>query len=516
MEIFSQEKSQLVILFSKASENFYLEMCVIPGNSYLNLRNNYSRAKKNTVNFFDGLIDKEINSVEVADNDRVIKFSCSESSLFFTIRGKFTNIIYSDKDETPSCFKSLSEQELLKIMQELKELNFISGWNPFNIQPDDEISIDDIRKKYPFLGSEIVKEVKARNVSHGSNSTIDKLNEVLKEIRESKPCVFINEPEQEVHIGFDKFRSFPFTEKKVFESTPEAVNFLLSKKHYLTRKHSKIKLIKNHLEKEMKKIASKINNLQAVIDRGSREKEYSKYGNLLLANLGLIKSRMTSIVLEDILENGDKIKIDLNPKLSPQKNVEYYFDKSRSEKTSFVKNIQLLEKAKKDFDNIHQIQNSLNDIESLKDLDTFMKKLKIKSTEVSTIKEDLSSKFKQYIIDDKYKVYVGKDSKNNDLLTTRFAKQNDYWFHARSVSGSHVVLRVENTKESIPKPILKKAASLAAFHSKAKTAGVVPVAYTFKKYVVKKKGFPIGTVHLLREDVLLVKPEIPDGCEYIT
>jgi predicted ribosome quality control (RQC) complex YloA/Tae2 family protein len=78
------------------------------------------------------------------------------------------------------------------------------------------------------------------------------------------------------------------------------------------------------------------------------------------------------------------------------------------------------------------------------------------------------------------------------------------------------VLRVENTKEPVPKNILKKVASLAAFHSKAKTAGVVPVAYTFKKYVVKKKGDPVGTVRLLREDVLLVKPEIQSGCEYVT
>ena len=112
-------------------------------------------------------------------------------------------------------------------------------------------------------------------------------------------------------------------------------------------------------------------------------------------------------------------------------------------------------------------------------------------------------------------MYVGKDSKNNDLLTTKFAKQNDYWFHARSVSGSNVVLRVENTKEAIPKNVLKRTAALAAYHSKAKTAGVVPVAYTFKKYVIKKKGFPIGTVHLLKEDVLLVKPEIPKGCEFV-
>jgi len=130
-------------------------------------------------------------------------------------------------------------------------------------------------------------------------------------------------------------------------------------------------------------------------------------------------------------------------------------------------------------------------------------------------KEDGSIKFKHYIIEGKYNVYVGKDSKNNDLLTTRFAKQNDYWFHARSVSGSHVILRVENIKEVIPKNVLKKTASLAAYHSKAKTAGIVPVAYTFKKYVVKKKNMPIGTVHLLKENVLLVKPEIPKDCEYV-
>jgi len=145
-----------------------------------------------------------------------------------------------------------------------------------------------------------------------------------------------------------------------------------------------------------------------------------------------------------------------------------------------------------------------------------MKKLKIKQTDESETKEDLGSKFKQYLIESKYKVYVGKDSKNNDLLTTRFAKQNDYWFHARGASGSHVIIKVENTKEAIPKNVLKKAAALAAYHSKAKTAGVVPVAFTFKKYVVKKKGDPVGTVHLLREDVLLVKPEIPIGCEYIS
>ena len=83
----------------------------------------------------------------------------------------------------------------------------------------------------------------------------------------------------------------------------------------------------------------------------------------------------------------------------------------------------------------------------------------------------------------KYHIYVGKDSKNNDG-SQLFAKQNDFWFHARSVSGSHVVLRVENTKEVIPKNILQKTASLAAFYSKAKLLNRT-VTYTLKNMLIK-------------------------------
>ena len=134
-----------------------------------------------------------------------------------------------------------------------------------------------------------------------------------------------------------------------------------------------------------------------------------------------------------------------------------------------------------------------------------MKELKIKDEEKQNYNDDISLKFKHYLIDKKYHVYVGKDSVNNDLLTTRFAKQNDFWFHARSVSGSHVVLRIENTKEVVPKSILKKVASLAAYHSKAKTAGIVPVSYTLKKYVVKRKSQPAGQVFFAKRRGIVSK-----------
>jgi hypothetical protein len=96
---------------------------------------------------------------------------------------------------------------------------------------------------------------------------------VLDEIKSSQPCVFINDTEQETHPGFEKFTSIPFTEKKVFTNLIEAQNYLLSKKYFLQDKYSKEKLIRNHIERELKKVISKIQNLQGVIERGTKEEE---------------------------------------------------------------------------------------------------------------------------------------------------------------------------------------------------------------------------------------------------
>ena len=91
--------------------------------------------------------------------------------------------------------------------------------------------------------------------------------------------------------------------------------------------------------------------------------------------------------------------------------------------------------------NYNHIKQQIDKNPTLEDINKIMKELKIKDEEKQNYTEDISSKFKHYLIEKKYHVFVGKDSVNNDLLTTRFAKQNDFWFHARSVSGSHVVFK---------------------------------------------------------------------------
>lgn len=515
-QIFSQEKGTLIIHCSNNSNEKFVEICVVPGSPYLTIKNTFSRAKKNTIDFFNQSVDEKIHSLEIAVDDRIIKFNLEHSEIYFAIRGKFTNVFFSN-NEVFIPFKTIGQAELSVIHDEFLNKKFSEDWNAINLHLVVETNyLDHIRKKYPVLGTDIIKEVKSRSNDNSNLKLENILKGVLEEIRISSPCVFADESAQEIKLGFENFKSIPFTEKFLFKNVIEAQNFLLSKKYYVDSRSERLKLIKQSLDREINKISNRLNSLNGILERGSKEAEYNQNGNLLLTNISKIKAGMNNITVDNIFGDDIKIQIALNPKLSPQKNIDYYFEKSKSERTLIAKTQELVKKLKSEFNYLKNLNESVNQIQSVKELEEVMKKLRIKSVQEKEAKDDLSLRFKHYVIEGKYDLYVGKDSKNNDLLTTKFAKQNDYWFHARGASGSHAVLRIHNTKEPVPKSVLKKSASIAAFHSKAKTAGIVPVAFTFKKYVVKKKGDPVGTVHLLREDVLLVKPEIPAGCEYVS
>lgn len=128
------------------------------------------------------------------------------------------------------------------------------------------------------------------------------------------------------------------------------------------------------------------------------------------------------------------------------------------------------------------------------------------------IRDDETNKFRKFKIAEDLEVWVGKDSATNDLLTMHYSAHNDLWFHVRGFSGSHTVLKTGNKKE-IDKKYILSAASIAAYYSKARNGGNVPVAYTERKYVKKKKGFREGTVILEKEKVIFVKPGLPENAE---
>lgn len=106
-----------------------------------------------------------------------------------------------------------------------------------------------------------------------------------------------------------------------------------------------------------------------------------------------------------------------------------------------------------------------------------------------------------------WKVFAGATDADNDYLSTEIAEPNDWWFHADKVPGSHVILRAKTDAEP-SRETLRQAAAIAAYHSKARRAGSVPVHCTRARHVSKPRGVKTGTVNVSRGSVLKVRPDI--------
>ena len=115
----------------------------------------------------------------------------------------------------------------------------------------------------------------------------------------------------------------------------------------------------------------------------------------------------------------------------------------------------------------------------------------------------------EYTIDGKWTVLAGRTDADNDRLSLKEARPNDWWFHVRGMPGSHVLLKALPDEEP-GKDILKAAAAVAAWHSKARTGGVTPVACTKAAHVTKPRGAKPGTVQIRKETILKVRPGLPD------
>ncbi len=515
-ECFSQESDRLVLKIESGHDELTLIISVKQNESFITKRDHFHKAKKNVLNFFGNFLPAKIKKVFIAEDDRVILFMLDTGNLYFTIRGKDSNVLFISNYEIILSFRKLAEGMKDIIIKELTSKSYVAEFNQPDLSNLTEFNLHDKSqlKKYPSISKEIIKEATFRYTNSPSADQKKILIECIEEINNEQIKIYYDNFLDEMFFRPETYFSRNEEQSHLFSSYLEAVIFYLANSYKKNQSEDLKKLIEKNLTAQISKLSSKLNELKNKLETPSRENEYRETGNYLLINIHNIKKGMTRLEMN----SDDKEKhfiAKLDPTLSPKQNIDKYFEKARDEKEKLKHYNIVFQDSLKKYNKLLATQEKFKSSESVNDLQKIMDELKIKPGSEKQAKEEQYN-FKHYLIDGKYHLFVGRNSKNNDELTTKFAKQNDFWFHARSVSGSHTVLRVENSKEAIPKFVLKKAASIAAYHSKAKTAGLAPVSYTFKKYVVKKKGMEIGAVSLLKEEVLLVKPEIPVGCEFIS
>ena len=265
----------------------------------------------------------------------------------------------------------------------------------------------------------------------------------------------------------------------------------------------------------LKKYNKRLENINTKLKECDDMEKYRLYGELITANLyRLPNNHSESIEVENYYENNKKVIIPMDVRYTPNINAKRYFKKYTKLKNAFEivtkqkieteKELNYIESIVYELENSTCIEDVQDIFEEISENVVFKERLKKKEKKKKISKKKKQQNFApiEYEVEG-YKVYVGRNNKENDWLTLSFANKTDIWFHTKDIHGSHVILKAEG---NITDDVLVKCAEIAAKHSKAKDSSNVPVDYCKVQYVKKPNGAKPGMVIFTNNKTLNVKP----------
>ena len=485
-ECFSQNKDELILKFETTSNSIFLIKAHLRSDfSCLSFPTDFARARRNSIDLFTDLIGHQVIELYQYLNERsfAIKFN-DGATLLFKLHGNRSNIILFQLEKDVVLFKnSLSKDKLIKLTDLDRPIDqsleaFLSAGGDWN-------------RMFPTFNKEMKEHVRLVTANHSTEGQWLIIEALVNKLN--------NNPHYEVvnpSPGTLKLTMLEATEAifKTFSAT-EALNFFFEqyiRLHTLELEKAKIT---RRINTQIKRTTAYIKKIEFRKHQLTGDNTYQQYADVLMANLHQGTSKSKEITLLNFYTNK-QISIKLNPNLSLQKNAENYYRKGKNLKLEIESINKNLESKKSLLVDLKTELEQTQHIKSVKEL---------KKADIFTDKKDArKSIFKEHIIDG-YQVLIGKNAKQNDLLTLKTAKPNDLWLHAKDVTGSHVVIK-HKAGQNFPKPVIEKAASLAAYYSKRKNDTLCPVIYTNKKFVRKRKGLAAGAVIVEKEKVILVEP----------
>ncbi|MGQ9838182.1 MAG: Rqc2 family fibronectin-binding protein [Cyanobacteriota bacterium] len=266
----------------------------------------------------------------------------------------------------------------------------------------------------------------------------------------------------------------------------------------------------------LKKLYQRRQQFEAMLSESVQADYFKQAADLLMAHLHLWHPGMTHIELPDF-ETGQPIRIPLDPEKNPILNAQAYYRKHRKQKRAQEAVWPLLETVNQEILYLEQVESALLDLDTYRD-----------PQDLSTLKEIEEELIQQHYLENPerpfpkrttsesinphrfispsgFPIWVGRNNLQNDQLTFRVAQEQDWWFHAQEIPGSHVLLRLPPGAVAEPED-LQAAADLAAHFSRGRFSDQVPVVYTRPKQVFKPKGSPPGIVIYRQEQVLWGQP----------
>lgn len=333
---------------------------------------------------------------------------------------------------------------------------------------------------------------------------------MMEDLKENRftPVIIRNgsEPKEFSSVALTEFSDF---DTQTYASISKVLEVYYSEKNVYTRIRQKSvdlrKIVSTALERNQKKYGLQQKQMQDSV----KKEKYKLYGELIQAFGYGLEEGARELIAQNYYDENREMKIPLDPMLSPQENAKRYFDKYGKMKRTEEALSKLLEETKSEIAHLESIQNSLDIAVSADDLVQIKEEL----MEYGFIKKNrnakkirTTSKPFHYVSSDGYDIYVGKNNYQNDELTFKVATGNDWWFHAKGIPGSHVIVKANN--QELPDRVFEEAGKLAGYYSKGRGNDKIEIDYLQKKNVKKPNGSAPGFVVYYTNYSLTIHPDI--------
>ncbi len=523
-KIYQPSREELVFTLRKKGFVERLLITVKSGNARLHFTNN-KYENPETPPMFCMLMRKYLNAARLVDiiqpsleRVAVLVFSCSnemgdivEIKLVCELIGNKSNIILVN--ENGRIIESLRHSDiesggrliLPNAVYEYPEKP--DKLNPLTTNPDllfKEAQNNSFLKVVDGFSPLICREIE--DSENQKENFIRIINDLKNNVN---PVLIYDDKGSPFDFTYTDISQYPQSyEIKKFDTFSELLDNFYTEKETVSRINTAardiIKLVNNLKNRTEKKLALRLIDLEKCKDR----ENLRIYGELLKANLYSIKNGSNFAEVVNYYDSElNTIKIPLNPAISPSANANKYFKDYKKTYTAEQTLTLLTEKDKQELVYFDTVLDSINRCTTLLDLQEIREELAetgyIKQTQTKKKKNTVSA-FKEYESKEGYKILVGKNNKQNDLLTTGIASKQDLWFHTKDIAGSHVIVMCSG--QEVSDETVLKAALLAAKNSKAANSSKVAVDYTPIKFVKKPNGAKPGMVIYTTNKTIFVNP----------
>ena len=552
-KVFEPNKNEIILCLYSEKKNYALDICIESQNCRINLTTNAKPNPQIAPNFCmllrKNLIGLKLKKLITFDLERLVVLEFEgfddvddiiSKKLIIELMGKHSNIILLDDNNiiidsmrhireldenfrdilphTKYSFPTSNKKSFLELRDFKEFSNCINGTNIEDLSLQISNTFNGISKNFI---SAIIRHLEITEIN---TTNLQKIYDYI--------ITTINNIETD-NLSFENIKNKDGIIKDYFlipEKTsdePFKLNFFVDDFYYNKETSETFKNYRNSLLKlildTLKKYKKRLYNIDEKLKECEDMDTYRIYGELITANLYRIPNRnLPEIELENYYDNNNKITIKLDNRFLPSINAKRFFKKYSKlknalaivseQKEDTLKELDYIESVVYELENCSTIEEVGAIFEEISENDIFKDKKELNTSKKSKIKKSKFTKNKtvsfnplKYTIDG-YTVLVGRNNKENDYLTLKYANKSDIWFHTKDFHGSHTILKIDNNLPFPNDNVLVEVAKIAAQHSKAKNSSNVPVDYCEVKYVKKPSGSKPGMVIYSNNKTLNVNP----------